>query len=204
MIDDGKDRLCDQWHARKSAMMSDLLGDEHPMVLHAIVPFAAGGRLDLHYYPQGIPGTAIATKELCETPDTGPSNAVFDRYELVMFTRHSLALEEALDESTPFGRAHRSIDAFLNCLALFSAEATLNPGDTCEFPAAMKFVGGRCLIFDAIGLEGAHCAFGLLLAMEIYREEMEFAREHRSAALFERLKNAGYYPYSDLDRPRVV
>jgi hypothetical protein len=36
------------------------------MVMHAIIPYAIGGGLDLYYYPNGLPGTAIATKELSE------------------------------------------------------------------------------------------------------------------------------------------
>ena len=64
--------------------MVELLGEEHNMVMHAIIPYAIGGGLDLYYFPNGIAGTAVATKELCETPGEGSSNDVFRGYELVV------------------------------------------------------------------------------------------------------------------------
>src|SRR6266704_2875586 len=125
--DDADDEIWQQWYDRKSALMAASLGKELNVVNHAIIPYAIGGGLDLYYYPNGIPGTAIATKELCELPNEGSSNDVYRSYELVMFTRHALSLDDARDEATPFGRAHSSIDAILNCIARYSADATLNP-----------------------------------------------------------------------------
>lgn len=95
-----------RWYERKSALMEEALGKEHDMVMHAIIPYAIGGGLDLYYYPNDIPGTAVATKELSDLPGEGSTNAVFDCYELVMFTRHPIDLDAAKDEATPFGRAH--------------------------------------------------------------------------------------------------
>lgn len=204
MTEDEEDRLAQEWYERKTAMMVDVLGKEHDMVMHAIIPYAVGGGLDLYYFPNGIEGTAIATKELCEIPGEGSSNDVFDTYELVMFTRHAISLDDARNEATPFGRAHRSINAILNCIAPYSAEATLNPNETCEFPADMEAIGGKCLIFDAYGFDAAHAEFGLLALIEIHRSEMDFARKHGGANLIAKLKQAGYYPYSDMDRPAVA
>lgn len=121
MPDDRDEIAAQEWYDRKTAMMTDLLGAEHDMVMHAIIPYALGGGLDLYYFANGIPGTGIATKELCETPGEGSSNDLFETYELVMFTRHRLSLDDAHDESTPFGRAHHSINAILNCIAPYSA-----------------------------------------------------------------------------------
>jgi hypothetical protein len=45
---------------------------------------------------------------------------------------------------------------------------------------------------------------GLLLCIEIFRSEMEYAMEHGSQELLKRLKDASHYPYSDLDRELVV
>lgn len=195
---------CQEWYDRKSALMEDVLGKEHDKVMHAIIPYAIGGGLDLYYFPHGIPGTAIATKELCESPGEGSSNNVFDTYELVMFTRHPVSLDDAKDEATPFGRAHHSINAILNCIAPYSAQATLNPNETCEFPEDMETVGGKCLIFDAYGTDGEQVEFGLLAIIEVHRSEMEFARENGGKKLIDKLKKAGYYPYSDLERPAVA
>jgi len=204
MTEDDDERLAQEWYDQKSALMVNTLGDEHDMVMHAIVPYAIGGGLDLYYFLNAIEGTAVATKELCEVPGDGSSNDVFDTYELVMFTRHPVSLEDAHDESTPFGGAHHSINAILNCIAPYSAQATLNPNETSEFPEDMDTVGGKCLIFDAYGLKGRHAEFGLLVIIEIHRSEMDFARKRGGKKLIAKLKKAGFYPYSDMERPPVV
>jgi hypothetical protein len=200
------EELAERWSDRKSSLMEGMLGPMHNMVMHAIIPYVLGGGLDLYYYPNGIPGTAIATQELSERPGQGPSNRVFRCYELVMFTKHPLDLDAAKDEGTPFGRAHRTINAILHRIAPYSAQATLNPNETCEFPADMPQLGGRCLIFDGYPshAEDEPAEFGLLALIEVFRSEMEYARKHGGAELLSRLKGKGHYPYSDLDREPVA
>jgi hypothetical protein len=194
------------WYDRKSALMEEMLGKEHDIVMHAIIPYAIGGGLDLYYYPNGITGTAVATKELSELPGEGSSNDVYKCYELVMFTRHPIDLDAATDEGTPFGRAHTVINLVLTRIAQYSAQATLNPDETCEFPTDMATVGGRCLIFDGYSSypDDQPAEFGLLGVIEVFRSEMAYAREHSGAKLLERLKAKGHYPYSDLDREPVA
>lgn len=205
--DDGDEQAAQAWYDRKSALMEASLGKEHDMVMHAVIPYALGGALDLYYFPNGVPGTAVATKELAESPDEGSSNEVFDVYELVMFTKHRLNLDDARDEATAFGKAHASINAVLNCIAQYSAEATLNPNETCEFPGEMEGVGGKCLIFDGYAChtdDETGKTFGLLALIEVFRSEMEYARRKGGEKLIERLKAKGVYPYSDLDRKPVA
>ena len=204
--DSGDDEVTSRWYDRKSRLMEASLGQEHDMVMHALIPYAIGGALDLYYYPHGLPGTAIATKELSDLEHEGVSNDVCGSYELVMFTRHPLDLEAAKDESTPFGRAHANINAILNLIARYSAEAKLNPNETCEFPADMEQVGGKCLIFDGYAAHADENGerFGLLAIIEIFRSEMEFARKRGGAKLIGKLKSRGHYPYSDLDRKPVA
>jgi hypothetical protein len=203
---DAEDEAAQQWYDRKSAMMEAWLGKEHDTVMHAIIPYAVGGGLDLYYYPNGVPGTAIATKELSEVPGEGSSNDVYQSYELVMFTKRPLDLDAAGDEDTPFGRVHAVINAILNSVAPYSAQATLNPNETCEFPADMPTVGGRCLIFDGYPSypEDEPAEFGLLAVIEVFRSEMVYARKNGGAQLLKRLKAKGYYPYSDMDRDPVA
>jgi hypothetical protein len=194
------------WHRRKEELMERSLGKSFDTVMHAIIPFAVGGALDLYYYPSGIPGTAIGTRELSELPGQGSSNREFKNYELVMFTRHAIDLKSVKDGSTAFAKAHRSISGILNPIARYSSQASLNGNETCEFPADMKGVGGKCLIFDSYAMheDNRFGTFGLLAIIEIFRSEMEFARKHRGVALLSRLKSAGVYPYSDMDRKPVV
>jgi hypothetical protein len=204
--DDDANQAAQAWYEQKSKLMEAILGREHDMVMHAIIPYAVGGGLDLYYYPHGIAGTAIATKELSELPDEGSSNRVFTCYEIAMFTRHALNLDLAKDDGTPFGAAHANINSVLNCIARFSASATLNPNETCEFPADMEKLGGKCLIFDAYGAprDESRRGFGILAIIEVFRSEMDFARATGGAELIQRLKAAGHYPYSDLDRDPVA
>jgi hypothetical protein len=201
------DEAARNWYDRKSELMEQSLGPAHGTVMHSIIPYPVGG-LDLYYYPlvPDTAGTAIATKELSELPDQGSSNEFYRSYELVMFTRHALDLDSADDLDTAFGRIHRTINAILDCIAPYSAEATLNPRETCEFPEDMKAVGGRCLIFDGYTphSEDQVQPFGLLAVIEVFRSEMDFARENGGAALIARLKEKGAYPYSDLDRDPVA
>lgn len=204
MTEDYDEKLAQEWYDTKSAAMAGVLGEEHDIVMHALIPYAIGGGLDLYYFPNGVEGTAIATKELCETQGEGSSNDVFETYELAMFTRHPLSLDDAKDESTPFGSVHHSINAVLNCIAPYSAQATLNPNETCEFPEDMDMVGGKCLIFDAYGFDGTRAKFGVLAIIEIHRSEMDYARKRGGKKLIAKLKKAGYYPYSDMDRPAVA
>jgi hypothetical protein len=165
----------DERYKQKSEFLESLLGGQHDMVMHAIIPFAVGGGLDLYYYPNGISGTAIATKELVDRHGNGPSNRVYPVYELVMFTKHALNLDEAKDDTTPFGSAHRNLNSILNLIARYCTEATLNPGDTCEFPEEMENVGGKCLIFDAYSPTDASGPreIGLLLIIEVCDEKWQ-------------------------------
>lgn len=193
------------WDVQKSTKMEALLGKEHDMVMHSMIPYEVGGALDLYYYPNGIEGTGIATKELTVLPTDGASNDAFDVYELVMFTRHPLSMEDAKDVDTEFGRAHRNIALILNPIARYSADAKLNPNETCEFPAEMPDVGGKCLIFDAYrNTSPAKSPFGLMVIIEVFRSEMEYAQQHGGAILLARLRKKGHYPYSDLDRSPVA
>jgi len=195
-----------EWDRTKSQYLESLLGPEHDIVMHAIIPFAVGGGLDLYYYPKGLPGTAIATKELVDRQGGGPENNVYPCYELVMLTRQQLDLDQAKDDSTPFGAAHSSMNSILNLIARYCTEAKLNPNETCEFPQDMEHVGGKCLIFDTyspadnIGPNG----MGLLLIIEVFRSEMTFAMDNGGEQLLQKLKDAGHYPHSDLDRPAVA
>ncbi|MBR4102891.1 MAG: suppressor of fused domain protein, partial [Thermoguttaceae bacterium] len=96
----------------------------------------------------------------------------------------------------------------------------VNGYDTLEFPQDFddKQLAGRCFIFDELPaaapvpvptspderspLDGKR--FGVLLAIEVFREEMNWAREEGTKKLVERLQAAGAYPFSDLDREPVV
>jgi hypothetical protein len=192
----------------KQVALERLLG---PMdaVGHSVIPFAAGGAVDMYYFPNGTPGTAFATMELIEPDGSGPKPNRIGTYELVMFTKlKTPPAEGQSDENDPFNKIERRLCRIMTVIGRYSQQAVLNPGETCEFPAD-EGEPGLCLIFDEyrkgeIGFEidgRKHC---LLLCIEVFRSEMEYAMRHGSAVVLEKLKEAGHYPYSDLDRAPVL
>jgi len=197
----------DRHYESKQAALEDVLGPMHEVVGHALIPFQAGGAVDMYYFPNGIPGTGFATMELIEPDGTGPEPNRIGTYELVAFTRQSIPPEGQENEDHPFNKIARRMCGILTDIGLYSYEAVLNPGETCEIPGE-EGEPGICLIFDeyrpnekSFEIDGRkHC---LLLCMEIFRSEMEYAMEHGSDTVLKKLKEAGRYPYSDLDRQPV-
>jgi hypothetical protein len=196
----------------KSEFMERILGKEHDMVRHSIIPFAVGGGLDLYFYPGFMGGTAIGTKELVDRDFGGPANKLFDCYELVMCAKSAIDLASAAEEVPPkgsFGHEQREIHGMLNILGRYAPQAKLNPYDTLEFPAEMQGVGGKCLIIDALCEPFADektkaKKFGLMLVMEIHRDEMEYAMKQRGKELIAKLKAKGHYPFTGIERESVL
>lgn len=207
----------------KKAAIERILGPMHDLVGHAIVPFQVGGAVDMYYFPNGIPGTGFATMELIEPDGTGPKPNRIGTCELVAFTKHGIAVEaldviapgeddspDSDDQSeppSPYDKMERRMCGILTGVGFYSYDAVLNPGDTCELPGD-EGEPNTCLIFDEYSPDGIpfeidgkrHC---LLLCLEVFRSEMEYAMQHGSAPVLQRLKEAGHYPYSDLDRRPV-
>jgi len=203
--EEAMEQLEDQWLKEKDRLMESILGKEHDTVMHSIIPFCVGGGLDLYYYPHAITGTGIATKELAYACQESSRNNVYDKYELAMFTRCALDLDRTHDMDASFGKMHCNINLVLNYIARYSAEASLNPEETCEFPEGMEEVGGKCLVFaDFESQDSSQGKFGVLVIIEIFRSEMEFARQYGGGKLIRRLKEIGSFPYSGLDRNPVV
>jgi len=190
----------------KSQGLENVLGKMHELVGHAIIPFAVGGAVDMYYFPNHIKGTGFATMELLEPDGTGPLANRIGTYELVAFTKHDYNNNE--DPKTPFNLIERKICRFFTTLGFFSRQAVLNPNETCEVPNG-EGEENSCLVFDLYRSGSKEFKIGerehhLLLCIQLFRNEMEFAREHGSNQLFEKLRQAGHYPYSDLDRESVV
>ena len=202
-FDDSENDFEDEWYRWKEGYYREVLGQQEDLVQHALIPYDVGGALDLYFYSGKIPGTAMVTMELSPSPEEGSSNDLMDRYEFVMFSRYPFEASEKTD--SPFQKTMRDCYPILNLMGRYSEQATLNPCETVEFPEDMEDVGGRCLILNAWGEECQNeYNFGLMLIMEVHRSEMNFAREHGPDELFMRLDEAGYYPYSDMDRESVV
>jgi hypothetical protein len=190
-------------YEEKKAGLEQVLGEMHNMVGHAIIPYAVGGPVDMYYFPNTRPGTAFVTMELLEPDGTGPMASSIGTYELIGFTRHKIG-----DESTKetFEAIDNRMRGIFTALGRYSTEAVLNPRETVEIPVDDS--PNRCVILDEyrnpdqkfmVG-ERQH---GLMLVIEVFRSEMEYAMQNGSGKVLYRLKAMGYYPYSDLDRKPV-
>jgi hypothetical protein len=207
-----KPRFSDDEYTRhyktKEKALERILGPMHNLVGHAVIPFQIGGAVDMYYFPNGIAGTGFATMELIEPDGSGPKPNRIGTYELVVFTKLKMpAQEEKPDEQHPFNKIERRMCGILTTVGRYSYEAVLNPGETCEVPGN-EGEPNKCLIFDeyrkngyAFEIDGKkHC---LLLCIEAFRSEMEYAMKNGSSSVLSKLKEKDYYPYSDLDRAPV-
>lgn len=196
----------EQDYEAKKAALERILGPMHDSVYHAIIPYQLGGAVDMYMFTSHIPGTGFATMELIEHDGSGPVPNRIGTYELVGFTKHPYIPCGSDEKPTPFREALGRLTGIFTSTGFYSTEAELNPGDTCEIPDDEST---HCVVLANYDPEGTgfivsgrrHC---LLLCMEIFRSEMDYARQAGSDALFAKLKAAGYYPYSDLDRDPVI
>ncbi len=213
------DEEYEQFGQARQEALERILGPMHNMVGHAVIPYYLGGNVHMYYFPNGIPGTGFATMELIQPDGSGPLPGDMGAYELVAFTKLPISAGADADlaisggaqsekkPQTPYQKIERRICSIFTSIANYSSQAVLNPGETCEIPSGEN-QPNICLIFDEyapdnIPFEIDGERFGLLLCLEIFPEEMNYARENGPDALLEKLKRAGHYPYSDLDRTPV-
>lgn len=193
-------------YEQKSRGLENILGKMHDLVGHAIISFAIGGNVDMYYFPNHIKGTGFATMELLEPDGTGPLPNRLGTYELVAFTKHNY--NHSGGSQTSFNLIERKICSIFTTIGFYSRQAVINPNETCEVPNG-DHEDNSCLIFDLYDPHNKRFMIGdrqhhLLLCLQIFRSEMNFARENGSEELFKKLKEAGHYPYSDLDRKPVA
>jgi len=190
----------------KMAGLEYVLGKSHNLVGHAIVPFSIGGAVDMYYFPNGIEGTGFATMELIDPDGKGSVPNRLGTYELAAFTKIKYVQDST--GSNQFNLIERHICGIFTAIGNYSFQAKLEPFDTCELPQN-DGKPNLCLIFDEYKPDGREFKIGdrkhgLLLIIEVHRDEMEYARVNGTGKLIEVLKEKGYYPYSDLDRGSVI
>ena len=177
-----------------------ILGQMFYIVGHAIIPFKIGGSMNMYYFPSAqIKGTGFVTMELLTPEREIPIENKKGTYELLAFTKQVYNPQK----ETEFHQIERTICSIFTSIAFYSQETALNPFDTCEIPTNED--ESICIIFDIyshfkIGKEKHH----LLLCTQVFKEELEYAQEKGTKKLIRKLKKAGYYPYSDLNRQAVV
>lgn len=195
---------CKDFYNLKKAGLERILGPMHELVGHAIIPFEVGGPVDMYYFPHVSPGTAFATMELIEPDGSGPVPSRIGTYELVAFTKHEIDI----NPQSQFQTVKLHIRSIFTTIGRYSSNEKLNPLDTCEIPDEEN-LPNRCIVFDEWKKQGVDFRigakkYGLLLCIEIFPSEMEFAIQSGSKDLLKRLEEKGYYPYSDVDREPVA
>lgn len=209
----------EEYDKAKKAALERILGPMDDVVGHAIIPFYVGGAVDMYYFSKYMEGTVFATMELIDPDGNGPKPNISGAFELIICTKlkntstTTEPFEErkkriAEDRLTPFERMNSRMCGIMTAIGRYSFSATLRHGQTAEIP--WKEGEERpCIVFDKFDtnemefeIEGKR--HGLLLCIEIHRSEVEYARKHSGRVLIDKLKEAGVYPYADLDREPVV
>lgn len=209
---DSKKKFTDEDYQKhfpaKKEALEKILGKMHDTVGHAFFAFQAGGPVDMYYFPKAIAGTAFVTMELIEPDGSGPIPNRLGTYELIAFTKHKI--EEKDDNKTgAFNKIEERICHIFTMVGNNSFQRKVEPGDTGEIPYENEGKENICVVFDEYKKKGVDFKInnkkhGLLLFIEVFRQEMVYAIEEGSDKLLEKLKEKGYYPYSDLDREPVV
>ncbi len=202
----------------KEEALEKILGPVDDIVGHALIPFQVGGAVDMYYFSNHLPGTVFATMELINPDGTGPKPNRRGTYELITCTKlkNTLSLKEISkerkkgieeNEVTPFEKMECKMKGIMTQIGFYSFDTVIQPGVTAELP----WDDGETnyLIFDEYSTRENPFVIngnqhGLLLIMEIFPSELEYAKENSSSALFEKLKANGVYPYSDMDRQPVI
>ncbi|WP_286762443.1 MULTISPECIES: hypothetical protein [Rhodopirellula] len=194
-----------EWHDYKARQIEQWIGKQHEHVLHSIIPFPAGGALDLYHFdlPQQQ-GTAVVTMELCDAPGRGPCNSSFAGYELAMFTRVPFEPNAAQDKTASAGSDYIRFTTILNTLALHCLQVPVERFDTCEFSAETNELRGSYFVFDAISPESTPNQFGIMVPLEILATEFEFAQQEGGKELVRLLRQNGYHPFSTTNRLPVA
>jgi hypothetical protein len=180
-----------------------VLGKMHNLVGCGLIPFRMGGVVDMYYFPNALEGTGFATMELIEPDGSGPQPSRIGTFELVAFSK--LRIDD-VSQKVAFEKITLRMRDIFTVLGRYCQETPLNPLETIDGPEDAPDHG---LILDEYKKPGVdfvigNSRHGLLLVIEVFKSEMEYAMEQGSEAVLNKLREAGHYPYSDLDRGCVV
>jgi len=198
---------------QKKTGFEAVLGTMHDLVHHAFTPYAIGGSLDIYVFPNHITGTGFVSMELLLPDGSGPAPNRDGTYELIMFTKRKIDSEksEITKSESSFDKMVLRCRTIMTSTANYGAAsgqyaAVLNFLDTCTFPMSEDddCEYAYCFYHKYADFSVGNRKHHLLLIMEIFESEQDYARQEGTEKLLEKLKAKGYYPYSDLDREPVV
>lgn len=178
------------WRAR-IAGLETIFGLPSRTVLHASVPIQLGGFADVLQFPEFTSGMTYVTADLTGQ-DVGQRPNSLGNYELVICTQHELPKAASL----------------ISKLARYTCDCVLEPGHTMDLPGYFGDESIRALLFSSlrdvpVGFSFLGKQHGLLLAMGITIEELEFGRAHGNGELLTMLKEGGVFPYTIPGRASV-
>ncbi|MDB5324590.1 MAG: hypothetical protein JWM57_159, partial [Phycisphaerales bacterium] len=184
-VDDGEWKQ--MWDARKGALES-ALGPADDGVFTAMPPFYLGGAADVLPFSQHVPGRMFATCGLLGEESQKPN--IIGTYELAI--------------------AHRDDSSWgpniISRLARYTCDAELQPGQTMSIGTAVPAKSTiAAFFFDdyrRFKFEGIDA--GLVLCIGLTADELDACQNGRRQEVYDALKAAGVYPYTDLFRPSVL
>jgi hypothetical protein len=203
---------CERDYELKEAGLEAVLGKMHDTVYHAPIPYCVGGSLDTYLFPNHIAGTAFVSMELLQPDGKGPAPNSNGTYELIMFTKHQCIKTESQDTmESPFDIIVDRCGDIMTITAHYSAEsgnyaAVLESYQTSTVPLSEddEECKAHCFYHKYADFSVGNRKHHLLLIMEIFESELNYARQEGTEKLLSKLKEKGYYPYSDLDRQPVA
>jgi len=210
------DEQYEKHYELKKKGIERILGPMYELVGHSLIPFQMGGAVDMYYFTSCMPGTVFATMELIEPDGSSPKPNYNGAYELITCTKLTMPPPEPHEvrskrikegQLSDFEKIECRMSGIMTGIGNYSFDAVIKAGETAEVPWGDD--EEYCLVFDEFDTKGIPFEIegkkhSLLLCIEIFRSEMEYAMEFGSKLLLAKLKDSGYYPYSDLDRRPVV
>ena len=199
-----KKKKAELWRKQKGNLIEKCLGPALDNAVLYIIPpvdFAPGLYVHLN---EGF--FALSTLDMSELPRKGASNKQYDNIEFCMMAKEKITLDETgspiLKDDSSFMLMRYITTAIANYAA---SGATLNVGDTIEFPEDYdEKIGGKCFFFWPHGGSSVDASLGLMMIIEIHRNEMEFARSDGPSKLVNKLKNSKVFPFSYPKRLSVI
>lgn len=197
-----KQYTAEEYYDLKLKAMESVLGTMQDLVGHSIVPFDVGGSVDMYYFSQKK-GTAFATMELLREDGIGPKPNKLGTYELVAFTKEPY---NSSKKKNAFNAIERRVCWLFSVIANYTRDTVVQPYEMADVPDEDDSM--HYMIFDEyptaekFNFDGKK--HGLMLVIEIFESEKNYADEYGGRALIDLLKKKGYYPYCDLNRKKAI
>ncbi len=201
------DKTYDHFLQQKVMALEQVLGKAEAVhTAPTALPFEMGGLIALGCFPQHRSGTGLATLELIAPDGSGIIPNEHGTYELLAFTKATQSTKSSGQEA--FEAMQERLSYILTMIGRYAFQAKLKPYNSVEIPEKKGNNTNISVILDLYMPQKQDFAFNgqphhLLLCMEVFPEELAFAKANSVEALLLRLEAAGYYPYSDLDRPSL-